>query len=117
MKKPVVASSLDTSKGPSHLAAIESKLFHGLLNVVKHLVINRYDNGEARVPGTFIWRVEGSHFKLIAKDPTTRLQLSVVANTVDDAWALMDLYLGSEDAPWEDDPNAWVPSAKVRKRP
>ncbi len=116
MKKRYVASSLDSSKGPVHSAAMESKLFGELLNIVKHQVITRWDDGEPRIPGTIIWRVEGTLHKLIAKEPSLRLQLPVVANTVDDAWALLDLLLGSEETPWEHDPNAWVPGEKKGKR-
>lgn len=115
MKKPYVASSLATEGGPVHSAALETKLFGDLLNVVKFLAITRYDDGSTRWPGTLILRAEGSNYKLLAKEPSARLQLPMMASTLDDLFALADLLLGAESAPWEEDPNAWVPPARRKK--
>lgn len=115
MKKRLVASSLDSAKGPVHSAALESKVFGAMLNILKHLAITRFDDGTPRIPGTIIWRPDGSSWKLIAKEPSSALQLTVSAPMVDDAFALLDILLGAEEAPWEHDPNAWVPPVKRKK--
>lgn len=114
MKPRVVQSSPDGPKKPVHLAALETKLFGHLLNVLKHCAINRYDDGTPRTPGCIILRCDGSNWKLILKEPDGALQLSVVASTFDDVWCLADLLLGAEEAPWEPDRNAQ--NGKTKKR-
>lgn len=114
MRPRVAQSSPDGGKKPTHLAALESKLFGSLLNVVKHCAINRYDDGTPRTPGCWILRCDGANWKLILKEPDGALQLSVVASTIDDAFALAELLLGSEEAPWEPDRNARQPAPKKR---
>jgi len=115
MKKPAAFGSQVNGKGPVHSAAIETRLFGDVMNIVKHLVITRYDDGSPRWPGSMILRAESTLFKLIMKEPSAQLQLTAVAATLDDVFACMDLLLGCEDPPWQDDPNSWTPKQRGKK--
>lgn len=114
MRPRVAQNSPDGPNKPTHLAALESKLFASLLNVLKHVAINRYDDGSMRTPGCIILRTDGSNWKLILKEPDGPLQLSVVASTVDDVFALADMLLGAEEAPWE--PDRYANGKPTKKR-
>ena len=89
--------------GPVHLAPIETNVFCRLMNIVAHLAEVRYEDGSPRTPGTLFVKTMGGAWSITAKEPDAQLQLPVVANTLDDALAAMDLLLGADDAPWEID--------------
>ena len=115
MKKRVVSSGDGSGCRPRHLAALDSPAFALFPRIMEHLAVNRFDDGTVRLPGTVILRCEGSNWKAIAKEPSSRLMLVTVGATLDDALAALELLLGAEEAPWEDDPNAWVPKGSGRK--
>lgn len=114
--KPRVARS---SSGPDgkfvHLAALESTLFGQLLPFLEHLAICKLPDGTARTPGTAIIKTDGSVWKMILKEPDPKLQLQLVASTIDDLFALAALTLEGVDAPWEADKWAQDRKPSVKK--
>lgn len=115
MKKRVASSGGGGESKPCHLAALDSPAFRLFPRILEHLAINRFEDGTPRLPGTVICRVESANWKVIAKEPSSQLQLVVIGATVDDAMAGLELLLGAEEAPWDDDPNAWQPKPRGRK--
>lgn len=90
--------------GPKNLAAVETRVFGSLMNIVAHLADVRYDDGSPRTPGPVFIKTLGGAWLVTAKEPDAGCQLPVTANTLDDALAALDLLLGADDAPWEIDP-------------
>jgi len=90
--------------GPKNLAAVESRVFGSLMNIIGHLADVRYDDGTPRQPGTLFIKTLGGAWSVTAKEPDAQAALPVVANSLDDALAALDLLLGADDAPWEIDP-------------
>lgn len=88
------------------LASVVTKLFEKLPNIVQHMAVVRYDDGEARQAGRIIVETLGASWKVILKDKDTKCEINCVGNTLDDALVLADLYAGSDDAPWE--PDVWA---------
>lgn len=113
MKKRVVGAK--TTSEFTHLAPMESKLFGQLHNLVKHLAVTKYDDGEPRTPGTWMAKTLGTAYVLVLKDPDACAQMQVTAPTIDDAFVMADLMLGSEEAPWEVDPWAVQRNKKSKK--
>lgn len=104
VKKKSPSAAPAPGDGPKHIAPMESNVFHKLHNIVAHCAITRYDDGDPRRPGWITVQTLGSAWKVMVKDPDGCCQMSAIGNTLDDALALADLLLGSEDAPWEPDP-------------
>lgn len=90
--------------GPVHLAPVESVVFGKLMNLVAHCAETRYDDGEPRKPGWFTIKTMGAAWVVQVKDPDSCCQMMTTAATLDDALALADVLLGSDEAPWEPDP-------------
>lgn len=90
--------------GPAHLAPVESNVFSKLMNMVGHCAETRYDDGEPRKPGWFTVKTMGAAWVVQVKDPDSCCQMMTTAATLDDALALADVLLGSDEAPWEPDP-------------
>lgn len=88
---------------PMSVASLESKLLKAFPNVLAHCAVTRYDDGTARRPGQVQISVHGPMWQLRAKDYDGGCQLTCVALTFEDALAELELLLGSEDAPWEQD--------------
>lgn len=91
-------------KGPTHVAAIESNVLAKLPNLVAHCCITRYEDGTARRTGWWTLKTQGAAWIVQVKDPDSGCSLQAAGNDLDDALALADLLLGTEDAPWEVDP-------------
>jgi len=104
MKKRSVSNQQGKQDGPQHLAAMESAVFSKLHSLVAHCAITKYEDGDPRKPGWFTIKTMGSAWVVQVKEPDTALQLSAVGQTLDDALALIDILLTSEEAPWEPDP-------------
>jgi len=102
--------------GPEHLAAMETRVFGALPNIIAHCGVVRYEDGTPRQPGWVTVRTLGGAWQVTAKEPDAQCQLVSVANTLDDALAQLDLLLGAEDAPWEVDPWARRQGAKNDKK-
>lgn len=103
MKKKSVAAPAP-GEGPKHLAAVESNVFSRLPSLVAHCCVTRYDDGDPRKPGWFTVKTMGSAWVCQVKDPDSAASFTATSNTLDDALALADLLLSSEEAPWEPDP-------------
>lgn len=104
VKKKTVGSVSSDGSAAKHLAPIESTVFTRLFNLVAHCCVTRYDDGDPRRPGWFTTKTAGSAWVVQVKDPDGCCSMSAIGNTLDDALALADLLLGSEEAPWEPDP-------------
>jgi len=87
----------------THLAAVESNVFGKLGSLVAHVAVTRYDDGEPRRPGWFTIKTMGSAWVVQVKDPDSACSLSATAQSLDDALALADLLLSTDQAPWEPD--------------
>lgn len=103
MRKPTTASPGEQEKEPDNLAAVETRLFHEYPGLMGALVTIRYSNGEPREPGMVMIRVQGTTFQVILKDPSTKKELPAVGQTIDDAFAALELMLGMERPPWSRD--------------
>lgn len=114
MKKRSTPTGAAAGDGVKHLAAMESNVFHRLPALVAHCSVCRYDDGEARKPGWFTIKTMGSAWVVQVKEPDACLQLQATAQNLDDALALADLLVGSEEAPWEPDP--FLKSAAARSK-
>lgn len=97
-----------------HLAPVESNVFAKLMALVEHCAATKYDDGEARKPGWFTVRTRGSAWEVEIKDPDTACRLVVVQQTLDDALALAQVLLETEDAPWE--PDQWLAASNARSK-
>jgi hypothetical protein len=116
MKKKVVGSGVAKTDGPSHLAAMESNVFCKLMGLVAHCAVTKYEDGDPRKPGWCTVKTMGSAWVIQVKDPDTCLQLSAVGQSLDDALALIDILLTSEEAPWEPDPFARSQQSKSKAK-
>lgn len=108
---------LNKSKGdkvPLNTAAVETVLFERIPQVVAHLTHVRYEDGSARQTGTITLRTRGGSWYAEARDYDAGARLIACAQSCDDALALLDLLLGSDDAPWE--PDRYIQDAKNGKK-
>lgn len=112
MKRRVAQGADDQVSGPCHFAPMESLLFKKLPNVMAHLCVCRYEDGTPRKPGRMFIETSGAFFKVVIKEPDDALEMLLNAPTIDDVFALADLMLGAEKAPWAPDP-----FAKARQGP
>jgi hypothetical protein len=87
-----------------HLAAMETAMFSHHLAVLEHLALLQYEDGSPRKPGFLMMFTEGAQWKLVLKDNDADAQLPMIGRTADEAWGLLNEFLGCEEAPWE--PNA-----------
>jgi len=106
LEKPV--KKIDLAKGnggerPIHLAAVETEILGRVPQIVSHLTHVAYDDGSPREPGTITIRVRGTTWSVEARDWNACARLVASALSCDDAFALLDLLLGSDNAPWEAD--------------
>lgn len=104
MKKRTVPNQGGESGGAQHLAAVESTVFARLHNIVRHCCVTKYEDGSPRKPGWVTIKTMGSAWVIQVKEPDTALSLTCTQQSLDDALALADVLLGSDDAPWEPDP-------------
>jgi len=103
MKKKTASATQVGKDGPKHLAAIESTVFSKLHGLVSHCCVTRYDDGDPRKPGWFTIKTLGSAWVVQVKDPDAALSLTATGPTLDDALALAEILITSEEAPWEPD--------------
>lgn len=83
------------------LAAQSSEYFEQLQAVVDSLVLLQYEDGSPRQPGYLgIW-TQGSTWTVRLMDKDADAQLTVEGRTLDEALDILDVHLGSENAPWE----------------
>lgn len=104
MKRRKAGQGSASADGAEHLAPMETVVFDKLHQVVRHMAVTKYDDKEVRKPGWITIKTLGSSWVIQVKDPDSCLSMQVVADTLDNALALADLLLGSDEAPWEPDP-------------
>lgn len=113
MKKRKIGEGAGTTA--SHLAAMETTLFDKHPNIVKHLALTKYEDGSPRTPGKMMLGTLGTAYVVTWKEPDAFAELPVTAANLDDAFALSDLLLGSDDAPWQVDKFAMQRAPKQKK--
>lgn len=113
LKKITVGGSVG-GKHAETIADRSSTVLGKLAALVSHCSVVRYEDGSARKPGWFTLSTMGSSWVVKIKDPDACAQLTVTAQSLDDALALADLLVGSSDAPWE--PDAFLTSSGPRKK-
>jgi len=113
--KPVDLTRSNGGISPVHLAAIETEVLGRVPQIVAHLTHIKYDDGSPRQNGTITIRVRGTTWSVEARDWNAAARLVASATTCDDAFALMDLLLGSDNAPWEAD--RYLAEQKPLKKP
>jgi len=101
--KRVKPRAQTSQEGPVHLAPLDGRALSLFPNLVSHCAVIRYEDGTARQAGWFTLKTQGTQWVISIKDPDAACQLTAIAGTLDDALALADLLLGSDDAPWEPD--------------
>jgi len=104
VKKRVPNPTAPENGAFAHNASIETKLFKDCPQFVSHLTTTRYDDGTPRQPGWVSIQTRGAAWIVTVKDPDAGAKLNATGNTLDDALALAELLLSSEEAPWEVDP-------------
>lgn len=114
MKKKTAAAFPEDETRPCHVAAVESRVFHGLHNLVAHCAVNRYDDKDPREPGYFTVKTKGPAWIVSVKDPDSSMSFETSGQTLDDALALADLLLGSDNAPFAHD--AFLADRKPKKK-
>lgn len=110
VKRRMVPAAASPEDAPRHLVTLESAVLGKLSNLIAHLSVTRYDDGQPRQPGTIILRTQGTNWVMVVKEPDAACQMSLVASRLDDVLALADLMLGTDEAPWEHDP--WAAKRK-----
>lgn len=113
VKKRVVKGGAGSVGGPVHLAPVETEVLSKFPRLVEHLVTTRYADGEPRQPGLVMVDVQGATWRLRVTEPDVSARLTCLAESLDDALALAELHLGSDDAPWEVDSYA---AARKKKK-
>lgn len=103
MKKRSVKVGGSAVGGPVHLAAVETTVLLKFPRLIEHLVTTRYADGEPRKPGLLMVNVLGATWQVRLTEPDVSARLTCLAENLDDALALAELHLGSDEAPWEVD--------------
>lgn len=111
MKKRQAAAA---AEGAKHLAPVESNLFNGLLPLVEHCAVRRYDDGDAREPGWFTVKTQGAAWCVQVKDPDGCVSFTAIGETLDKALETAALLLSCDEAPWE--PDSFLAASKARKK-
>lgn len=114
VKKRKAAATPGPGDGPKHLAPIDTKLLASFPNLILFTSVVRYDDGDPRTPGWFQVKTDGSAWKVILKEPDTLSQMTLLGNTLDDAFTLAEMYAASDDAPWE--PDLWARKNATKKK-
>jgi len=97
-----------------HLAAVESTIFSGLVPLIEHMAVKKYDDGDAREPGWITIKTTGAAWVVQVKDPDTSTSFSAVADTLDKALETAALLLSCDEAPWEAD--KWLADSAARRK-
>ena len=112
---PVVKkrSAKSAAENVKHLAAMETKVFDGLLSLVEHCAVRQYDDGDPRETGWIQIRTSGAAWSVTVKDPDSCSSFQTVGDTLDKALETAALLLSCDEAPWEMD--KWLVDAKARQ--
>lgn len=101
VKKKVAAAA--AGGDARHLAAIETELLAGVLPLVEHCAVVRYDDGDPRETGWFTVKTLGAAWIIQVKDPDTGNSFQFVSDRLDKALEGAALLLACEEAPWQPD--------------
>lgn len=92
------------SDGGKHQARVETEIFSGLMSLVEHMAITKYDDDDARVTGWLRIGTSGAGWVVKVNDPDSGMSFPVVAETLDKALETAALLLACDEAPWQPDP-------------
>lgn len=90
--------------GDRHLAAVETAIFAGLMPLVEHCAVIRYDDGDSRLNGWIRMGCLGAAWTLDVKDPDSEMSFRVVDSSLDKVWEAAALLLACDSAPFSADP-------------
>lgn len=110
----VGAGAVGTSGG-THLAPVDSTILSQCQGLIGHLAVVRYDDGSVRRTGWMTLKTMGSSWVVQLKDPDSASSIQAIGASLDDALALAELLVSSEQAPWEHDP--WLAKSKDGGKP
>lgn len=102
--KKIKVGATGSSGAARHLAPVETDILCRLANLVAHCCVTKYEDGDPRKPGWVTIKTMGAAWVVEAKDPDACARLTATADTLDNALVLVDMLLGAEEAPWENDP-------------
>lgn len=92
-----------------------SKVLAPFPQLLDHCTVCFYDDGAPRKVGWFFVKTQGPLWVVVLKEPDACLEMTVTGPTCDDALALAEILLGTEDAPWVVDSFALERSKKPKK--
>jgi len=101
VEKFVKKVKLTDRSSVKHLAAMETSVFKDHFAVLEQLAMLQYNDGTPRQPGYLGMWTQGNLWFVRVQDKDAPAQITAEGRTADEAWAMMCLYLASEDAPWE----------------
>jgi len=111
--RPVVkkkTAATPAGDGARHIAAVETEILKGLMPLVEHCALVRYDDGDPRSPGWLTIKTIGAAWCVQVKDPDSCNSFQFVSDTLDHALEGAALLLACDDAPWQ--PDAWLKKSK-----
>lgn len=86
---------------PLPAASIAGKTLVKFPRFLEHMTATAYDDGTIRVPGYCWLSTRGQAWILTLFDVDGCARLPLVANSVDEVFAMAEAMLGAEDAPWQ----------------
>lgn len=94
----------------------ESKVLAKLPRLRAFLTDTQYEDGSPRAPGRLWLDQDGVGFTITLFEPSAFARVRLRAATLDDVFALCDVHLGAENAPWEVDQYARDRAAGKKKK-
>lgn len=94
----------------------DSVLFKKMPTFCQFMTHTTYDDGSPRAPGRVWFDQDGVGFTVTLFEPSAYAKMRCRAATIDDAWALVEVALKSENPPWEVDQYARDKAATKKKK-
>lgn len=91
-----------TGEAPPALQLADSGTLIGPL-LAEHIAATKYEDGTVRVPGSFKVENVGSAYRVTVYDHDAGLRLACSGPVLADVYELIEIALGTADAPWEVD--------------
>ena len=85
----------------NHVAAVETKIFDGMMAIIEHMALTRYEDGDPRVPGWLRIDTHGAAWRVKVNDVDSGMSFTSIAETLDKALETAALWLACDEAPWE----------------
>lgn len=108
----------DVSSGAGYICpalTADSKLLGKLPALMEFLTATAYEDGTARVPG-YLWVSNRTvAFEVTLFDPDGCAKMPALGKNLDDAFALLETHLRSDNPPWQQD-GFLVKKAAEKKR-